>query len=570
MEKMEKRKQLHRSLPWILLVLVLCFVCFAMDDASANTVTNSAGTGIPEPTETGALSCVIDGDHVVIQGNVAGERSNPAYYDNYLYLFELKAYEDGIGGRTDYAAWINRGDPVSFTLPLEAGTNKSKLYSSFVLAVFDGSSYHAISNMAYVSNPEVLARNQSPYQEPHSKKGLYLDGDMLVDAMILGVDNTSVSMTFDQLIGQGIDYTYNGKVYHFNKEMVEFYDRRIGIFSGKDISVTAIILNGWNDSVPQLMPPGVQRVGSANYYMFNASTKEGAETIEALASFLAERYSGQEGSKGKVSNWIIGNEINNQVWNYAGPKEVEAYVREYIKGFRIFYTAIKSVNSSDRLFFSTDFFWKETNPTLLNYAARDVIDIFARMSREGGDMDWGLAYHPYSDPMVEPEFWDDGVSGRVVDSVDSYIVNFNNLHVLTDYFNRPELLMRDGKVRHIILSEQGFTSQSITRGEVEEIQAAALAYAYFIAESNPYIDVFLLHRQVDNVSETNINVAVGLWKCDMNFPGTVKPTSKKKAWEVYKDMGTQKSLETSAFAKQIIGIEKWSDVIPNFRWARYE
>ena len=206
----------------------------------------------------------------------------------------------------------------------------------------------------------------------------------------------------------------------------------------------------------------------------------------------------------------------------------------------------------------------------MNYAARDVIDIFARMSREGGDMDWGLAYHPYSDPMVEPEFWDDGVSGRVVDSVDSYIVNFNNLHVLTDYFNRPELLMRDGKVRHIILSEQGFTSQSITRGEVEEIQAAALAYAYFIAESNPYIDVFLLHRQVDNVSETNINVAVGLWKCDMNFPGTVKPTSKKKAWEVYKDMGTQKSLETSAFAKQIIGIEKWSDVIPNFRWARYE
>ena len=567
---MEKKKQLQKSLPWILLVVVLFFACFAMDDVFANTVQDSAKTEVLEPTETGTLSCVIDGDHVVIQGNVAGERSNPAYYDNYYYLFELQPYEDGIGSRTDYAAWINRGDPVSFTLPLGFGTAQSKLYSSFVLAVFDGSTYHAIYNLAYISNPEVLAKNQSPYKEPHSKKGLYLDGEMLLDAMVLGVDNTSISMTFDQLIGQGIDYTYNGKVYHFNKEMVEFYDRRVAIFSGKDISVTAIILNGWNDSVPQLMPQGVQRVSSANYYMFNASTKEGAETIEALASFLAERYSGQAGSKGKISNWIIGNEINNQIWNYAGPKEINAYVREYIKGFRIFYTAIKSVNSSDRLFFSTDFYWKETNPTLLNYAARDVIDIFARMSREGGDMDWGLAYHPYSDPLVEPEFWDDGESGRVIDSVDSYIVNFHNLHVLTDYFNRQELLMRNGKVRHIILSEQGFTSQSLTRGEVEEIQAAALAYAYYIADSNPYIDVFLLHRQVDNVSETNINVAVGLWKCDMSSPGVVKPTSKKKAWEVYKDIGSKKSLETTAFAKKIIGIEKWSDVIPDFKWKRYE
>lgn len=564
---MEKKKQLHKTLPWILLVLVLFFVCFTMDDAFADTAQE---TGIPAPAESGTLSCAIDGSNVVIQGNITGERSDPTYYDNYLYLFELKPYEDEIGSRTDYAAWINRGDPISFTLPLGQGTDESKLYSGFVLAVFDGTTYHAVSNMAYVSNPEAIAKNQTPYKEPLSKKGLYLDGDMMADAMQLGVANTSVSMTFDQLIGEGIDYTYNGKVYHFNKEMVEMYDERVAVFSGKNISVTAILLNGWNDAVPQLMPQGVQRVSSANYYMFNASTKEGAETIEALASFLAERYSGQMGSKGKISNWIIGNEINNQVWNYAGPKEIREYVREYIKGFRIFYTAIKSVNSSDRLFFSTDFYWKETNPTLLNYAARDVIDIFAQMSREGGDMDWGLAYHPYSDPMVEPEFWDDGATGRVIDSPDSYIVNFNNLHVLTDYFQRPELLTKDGKVRHIILSEQGFTSQSATRGNVEEIQAAALAYAYYIADSNPYIDVFLLHRQVDNVSETNINVAVGLWRCNMNSPAVVKATGKKKAWEVFKDIDKKKSLKTVEFAKEIIGIEKWSDVVPHFKWKRYE
>ena len=142
--------------------------------------------------------------------------------------------------------------------------------------------------------------------------------------------------------------------------------------------------------------------------------------------------------------------------------------------------------------------------------------------------------------------------------------------MLTDYFKRQELLKKDGGIRHIILSEQGFSSQSPERGDVEQIQAAALAYAYYIADSNPYIDSFLLHRQVDNVSETNINIAVGLWRCDMSTPGVVNATGKKKAWEVYRDIDKKKSLETVRFAKGIIGIGKWSDVIPGFKWKAYE
>lgn len=573
---MEKKKQLQKSLPWFLLVLILFFICFAMDDAlAAETPPMGPGIQIPAPTETGSLSCTIDGDNIIIQGTVAGDRSDPAYYDNYLYLFQLDSHEDGIGDRTDYTAWINRGDPVSFVLPLGFGTEEDRLFSSFVLAVFDGTSYHAISKLAYISNPEAIALNRNPYQEPFSKKGLTLDGDMLSDAMALGVANISVSMTFEQLLGEGIDFTYKGKTYHFNKETIESFDENVSACTRNNINVTAVLVNGWNDAVPALMPSGIQRVGGANYYMFNASTKEGAETLEAIVSFLALRYSGMDGTKGKISNWIIGNEINNQVWNYAGPKDITTYVQEFIKGFRICYTAIKSVNSNDHIFFSTDFYWKETNPTLLNYAARDVIDLFAQMSREGGDMDWGLAYHPYPDPMTEPEFWDDGEVGengicRVTDSVDSYIVNFKNLHVLTDYFKRQELLKKDGGIRHIILSEQGFSSQSPERGDVEQIQAAALAYAYYIADSNPYIDSFLLHRQVDNVSETNINIAVGLWRCDMSTPGVVNATGKKKAWEVYRDIDKKKSLETVRFAKGIIGIGKWSDVIPGFKWKAYE
>lgn len=57
--------------------------------------------------------------------------------------------------------------------------------------------------------------------------------------------------------------------------------------------------------------------------------------------------------------------------------------------------------------------------------------------------------------------------------------------------------MRDagGNVRHIILSEEGFTSKSATRGDVYDIQAAAFAYAYYLVDNNPYIDAFILNRQ---------------------------------------------------------------------------
>ena len=133
--------------------------------------------------------------------------------------------------------------------------------------------------------------------------------------------------------------------------MVAEYDRVVEYMSNKDLMVTAIILNGWNDNTPQLFLPGVTKNSKAYYYSFNGSTAEGVETIKAIASFLAERYSGTQG-KGKISNWIIGNEINNnEIWNYAGQKDLNTYVREYMKAFRVFYTAIKSVNSNDRLFF---------------------------------------------------------------------------------------------------------------------------------------------------------------------------------------------------------------------------
>ncbi|MDD3251481.1 MAG: DUF5722 domain-containing protein [Lachnospiraceae bacterium] len=550
----------------------------ATEESAAQTAeAQTEAVQIPAPTEFAhILSCGIQrGNQIAIRGQMEGTWSDPAYYDNYLYLFELKPYEDDLGSRTDYMAWITKGDDLSFDVALNLGTADDRLYSKFVVAVFDGEKYTKVSNTAYVSNPESVAKHTDVYKNAQTKKGLLIENteSMVADAFDLGVNHVIVNIPFHHILGEGINYEYDGKTYSFNKALMQTYDSTIRRMSEKNMTVTAVILNGWNDATPQLIYPGVtkQPENQVFYYGFNASTPEGYETIKAIASFLADRYSSLQSPYGKISNWIIGNEINNQQWNYVGPMGLDQYVHEYERAFRVFYTAIKSTNQNDRLFFSTDYNWLHDADGTKKYNVKDLLDRFADQSGAGGPMDWGLAYHPYSMPLTEPEFWDDDQTGLVRGDVSSPVVNLKNLNVLTDYLQTPSMLSPTGEVRNVILSEQGFTSKSATRGENNDLQAAAIAYAYYIADSNPYIDAFIMSRQVDAPQEVNSSLQFGLWYCDMNQPNAIVPTMRKKSWVIYKNIDNKKTtLETTEFAKALIGISKWSDVIPNFRWRSQE
>ena len=99
-----------------------------------------------------------------------------------------------------------------------------------------------------------------------------------------------------------------------------------------------------------LIYPGTKKSSNAFYYMFNGANEAGFEQTRAIAAFLADHYSGKDSNHGKVSNWIIGNEINNQQWNYMGSMDLTNYVKVYQQAFRIFYTAIKSTNANDRVY----------------------------------------------------------------------------------------------------------------------------------------------------------------------------------------------------------------------------
>ena len=106
-------------------------------DNTAGTAETAAGTQAAE--DTGAVSttasitsCLITGSAIQVEAESNGVMDNT---DGYLYLFELKPYEDDLKGRTDYAAWANGGTTASFTLDLNRGTASDRLYSRFVVAV---------------------------------------------------------------------------------------------------------------------------------------------------------------------------------------------------------------------------------------------------------------------------------------------------------------------------------------------------------------------------------------------------------------------------------------------------
>ena len=562
---------MRRILKTLIATGFLMLSAFSIQAFATNSATLVNASGEYRPSESVRLhsALITNNTKIEINGNLTGDNTAD---NNKLYLFELKAYEDNLGSRTDYISELDRNTTIKASIDLLEGQENTRLYSKFIIAIKKNNKYYPISNAIYITNSGEIAKSKLPYQDANSKKGLLIDMNMLSDAFELGVKHAIVNFNLDQILGEGIDYTYEGKTYHFNKNAIATYDTTVSTFSNKSMQVTAVVVNSWNNTHKELMYPNVVKNNTAIYYGFNAKTKEGVETTRAIASFLAERYSGDNYNYGRVSNWVIGNEINNnETWNYMGPMDVEKYSKEFARSFRVFYTAIKAKSKNARLFFSVDYDWNYPKANKLKYRAKQVIDLISENINTEGNIDWNLAYHPYPLPLTSANFWDDVNTGQIKQDETTAIINFANLHVLTDYLKGANFRDTSGKVRRVILSEQGFTSKSPDKAEDKDLQAAAFAYAYYIADSDPYIDSFILSRQVDHPVETRDSLYFGLWNTDPAVTDKSKATDRKKIWAVFKNIDSRtQTLSQTEFAKKIIGINKWSDVIPNFKWKSLE
>ena len=512
-----------------------------------------------ENTFAAIESCLISSEDpsiVEIKGTLPGI---PKSDSDDIYLFPLNTYETSIPEGAEPADTF-RIEKTKAAFTFHANLNNrqanSRMFKKFVVAVKVDGKYKIISRSHYITNPEAVAK-YNVYTPVSSIKGLLVDPSRLNTGELedLGVKQAAYNIPLSKITGQTtsanyptIHYTYNGKTYAIDGQSVAEFDIVFGSLSKKGIRTTAIILNDMNYEYPELVHPKARSGSTAPYVMFNGAEEAGIDAMAAMVTFLAERYSGT--GHGTVSNWVIANEINARShWNYMEYTDVYNYTKEYAQAFRVFYNAIKSVNASAEVYMPLDQTWNR-NMKDRNYDARDVLDNFNTIIKEKGNIDWQLAYHPYPVPLTNAAFWNTGAYYKklTVDSVDTAMINMKNIHVVTDYLCQESFLTDGGEARHVLLSEQGFTSSSGGEGG----QAAAFAYAYYISEANSHINGFLLNRQTDAPEEVAQGLAFGL-----NYSNG----GRKQIYNVFKKIDTSESQQATEFAKGILGISDWSSVI---------
>ena len=496
--------------------------------------------------------CVINSETGRVSVKVTGE-GIPKSDDKYYYLFALNTYDNEITEGMEYLDREYKDSETLLSTGLGYNTAGSRLYKKFVAAVKVDGEYRQVGTSRYITNPEAIARYSSVFQQPASIKGILVDPNKLRGNELddLGVKQAAYNIPVARLLGPTtsaayptVYYTYNGKTYTLNGQVIAEYDLVFSTLTAKGITTTAIILNNYSSAYPQLIHPKARSGGSAPYYMFNGAEESGVEYMAAIGSFLAERYSGN--SHGRISNWVIANEINaRKEWNYMAHTDVDTYVEEYVKAFRVFYTAIKSVSSSARVYISLDQQWDRNIKNNTNYDARDVLDVFNSSILAKGNIDWGVAQHPYNVPLTEARIWKS--SKYVKHDAGTSMLTMANIEVLVNYLRQDHFRKDDGEVRSILISELGYTSRA---GEAN--QAAAYAYAYYKMEAYEEIDGFLLNRETDAAEEVAQGLAFGLSGAGGNH---------KQIYNVFKYIDTPQHAEYTNFAKDIIGISNWNEII---------
>ena len=194
-------------------------------------------------------SCIISGkDEVKVTVQIPSiVESDDANY----YLFELKPYQNDIGNRTDYCGVTIKNAVVTFSARLHYKQADSRLYSKFVAAILKDGQYVAISDMAYITNPEAIAQYTAANPKTTSIKGITADNAAILDLEELGVQHASYEMGVNRFFAPSVsgyvNYNFGGKTYQFNKDIVSQFDMVMSVFESQKVEVTMNLVNYYAD-----------------------------------------------------------------------------------------------------------------------------------------------------------------------------------------------------------------------------------------------------------------------------------------------------------------------------------
>lgn len=463
-------------------------------------------------------------------------------------------------------ATVSKGGSFSVSAVLESGDSfKQASMAQYAIGWKNGNTYQKISGTRFLSNPEITATMTKTYlgyydsDKISSKKGMqgtsegYTE-DMAVQHVLLNVDIANMVSTTKK--SGYVAYSYKGNTYYF-QDMIALV-QTIRYLNGWDNdnpygwhsrSVTLVLLMSWKDDLSFLIHPDARRKGAATYYALNMKEQRSRDTLEALFCYMGEKLGT---NKARVSNWTLGNEVNScNAWNYSGNMSLNDCVKNYAQAFQLLYQGVKRTASTSRVFISLDHCW---NAADAGHTGKAYLDTFASyMNQTAPSMQWNVNYHPYSQPLNNNQFWSDG--SHTVSNTGTAYISMKNINVLTDYLSGIESKYHkpSGSIR-VILGEMGYTARQGNSNEETE-QAAALGYGYYIAMFNNRIDAYIVRAYIDDPTESRSGLYLGMFSSDYK---------KKQAYDVYKHLDKNDSLNYMNRYLSTIGISSWKNAIPGF------
>jgi len=337
-------------------------------------------------------------------------------------------------------------------------------------------------------------------------------------------------------------FEHAGRSWFINENLLHRYDETLRQLAANDVIVSAILLVGNQrdeSGRPRslLVHPDADAAGI--YAMPNLTAEAPARCYAAVLHLLAERWTREDGSCGRVTNWIMHNEVDQAAtWTNMGPQPLPRYAEAYLRSVRLMHHTARLFDRQARAFISLTHHWTKAPQQPGVYQVRRLLVRFASLARAEGDFEWGVAYHPYPQNLRNPDTWADTLP---TDDFDTPLITLKNIAVLPRYLDQPRLRYR-GEPRAILLSEQGFNTPSLSEAD-QQRQVAGLLYTFDQIESLPTIEAFHLHRYRD-MPEAEGGLRLGI---------VTETGEHKLGWDAYRAIGTPAEQAFRPLAAELIG-----------------
>ncbi|RMD79307.1 MAG: hypothetical protein D6820_08520 [Lentisphaerae bacterium] len=496
-----------------------------------------------------------------------------------LFLCEVPFYQTPVG-RSEFV-WKSKlqlepGDTM-IELPRvrkEDGEFHDRVYSSWIVMRRTGSGFEPASHQRFVTRLPVqwkLTRDR-----PRNKKGTVgmIGGNAFQyqDYVALDIANCTKNVVLTSLIGDkpgrgSKPYEFNGRRYYVRMGAVEQLDKAMLEMARLKIVVSAIILIGKNHKMthPDCVPQGI-------WAMPNMAEREGWNLYAAGLDFLARRYLRPDRKYGRITHWIMHNEVDaGWVWTNCGEKPMHTYFDNYYRSMRTMQVTARRYGVAGSILISLTHHWTRPHNHLC-YRPKAMVELLRRRTAIEGDFDWGIAYHPYPEDLRNPRTWEDR---SATFDFNTPLITPRNLEVLDAYLRQPSMLY-NGKVRTLVLSEQGLNSPDHSVNSYRD-QAAGLAYTWRKVESLDSIESFVHHQWMDSrregglclglrrrpetsnaaAREATATVCAELAQCGISC---TPDETKKPAWEIYRVLDSPQEQKAYCFARTVIPSEFLDDI----------